>query len=312
MIEILAFIAGIALVLYCSPKVVTASSNLARTLGVAPIFIAIAILSIGTSLPEISNSIFSSIAGHGDINVADTISSCIAQITLVFGLCVFLSGKILKGRRKDLILLGGWLIVATIMGVSIIDKGEISRIDGFFLVISFFVLLFIVRKRAKKYLIPKDIDHAFKSKKKLYKKNFIINFAGVIIGSFVIVNSIIVISSKSGIPEFILTFLFWGFCTSLPEFIICLAALRRKEYQIVVGTLFGSNITELTLSLGLGPIIRPNILTKALVTSTGSYLVLITFLVVILFILREKIDKKTSLLFIALYFFSYYVLFASG
>jgi len=82
----LGLIAGIAILAYSSDKAVEHSVNIASRMGVSPLMIDLIIVSLGTDLPEIFNSIISSAIGHGNINVGDSFGSVLTQITLILGL----------------------------------------------------------------------------------------------------------------------------------------------------------------------------------------------------------------------------------
>lgn len=97
-------IGGIALLAYSSDKAVEHSIHIASGLGVSPLIIGLFIVSLGTDLPEILNSVISSGVGHGDINVGDSFGSVLAQMTLVLGL-VALAGKTIKVKKEEIVVL---------------------------------------------------------------------------------------------------------------------------------------------------------------------------------------------------------------
>ncbi|KKK42827.1 MAG: Inner membrane protein YrbG, partial [Candidatus Lokiarchaeum sp. GC14_75] len=82
-LAVLVLAAGLVLIIFSSTKAVRHSVILASALGVSPLIIGVTIVSIGTDLPEILNSIISSFLGHGDINVGDSVGSNLTQLTLV-------------------------------------------------------------------------------------------------------------------------------------------------------------------------------------------------------------------------------------
>ena len=85
-------IAGFGIMVYASHKIVHHVSMLAYGLSIPPFILGITLVSIGTDLPEIANSIMSSLAGEGDLNVGDSTGSIMTQITLVLGLLPFFAG----------------------------------------------------------------------------------------------------------------------------------------------------------------------------------------------------------------------------
>lgn len=99
-LTIFLLIGGIAAIIYCANVAVKNALILASALGVSNLVIGISLVSIGTDIPEIVNSIISCSLGHGDIDVGDSVGSDLAQLTLVFGLLPILCGTTIKIKRK--------------------------------------------------------------------------------------------------------------------------------------------------------------------------------------------------------------------
>ena len=123
-------VAGILLMTLSSDKAVEHSVILASALGISPLMIDFTLVSMGTDLPEIVNSIVSCALGHGDINAGDSIGSVLTQLTLIFGILTFF-GASFKVKRKEILVTGACLILALMLVVSIVEKGYISRINAF-------------------------------------------------------------------------------------------------------------------------------------------------------------------------------------
>jgi len=303
---IFALIVGIALLLFSSDKTIGSTQKLAKILGIPPLLMGILILAMGTSLPEIMTSITSSVAGHGDINIGDILGSCLSQITLILGLSVLLGGKV-KGSRRDVLLIGGCAIIASILAVFVAEKGIITRTNAIFLIGSYFIFLFISeRYTRKKYFSPPEKVKRDRGEELQLVLKIIIGLLFVLGSSWVVVSSIIEISTILEIPEYFISFFGLSLGTSLPELAICLAAIRKRNFELVIGNIMGSNMTDATLALGAGPLIAPNVFQEgSLVITTGIYMVIASAIVVGLFALRRKIDKKAALILIGLYLLSY-------
>lgn len=157
---VLGLIAGIALLAYSSDKAVEHSISIASRLGISPIMIGLLIVSLGTDLPEISNSIISSAIGHGDINVGDSFGSVLTQVTLILGL-VAIIGVTFKVKRDEVIVIGACEILALIAAVSIVEKGYISRMNAFFLVASWPLLMLIIKNIIKKITQYKTLTEGY-------------------------------------------------------------------------------------------------------------------------------------------------------
>jgi len=149
-LALLGLLGGGTLMIYNSDKAVKHSVNIASKLKVSPLFIGLVIVSLGTDLPEILSSVISWSIGYGDIAVGNAFGSILAQITLVLGLVSILYGKGFKVNKKEIVVVGACLLLSLIAAISVVEKGYISRTNGIFLVISWPLLMLIVKNVTKK------------------------------------------------------------------------------------------------------------------------------------------------------------------
>ncbi len=141
-IAIFMLIGGILLITYTNSVAVKHSAILASALGVSNLVIGVTLVSIGTDIPEIFNSIISCYLGHGDINVGDSVGSNLAQLTLVFGLLPIICG-VFKVDKKTFAIIGSCEVISLILIFFVVEKGHITRFDALFM-IGCFVLFTII------------------------------------------------------------------------------------------------------------------------------------------------------------------------
>ena len=301
-----AFLGGVALLAYSSDKAVRHSVSIASALRISPLMIGLIVVSLGTDLPEIVNSITSSAMGHGDINVGDSFGSVLVQITLVLGLVALLGGTF-RVKRNEVAVIGSCELLALIAAVSMVEKGYISRMNAIFLVASFPLLMLIVKNVVKKEYAMEQGD----SDPKLLRHFVIavIGYVGVAIGAYVVVNSVVALSAEAHIPEYLISFFVVAIGTSLPELAVDLTAVRRKQYEIAIGDAIGSCIVDAGLSIGIGPLIFPITVSARLAKTTGLYALLASIVVLLTLAIRQKLDRKAGVFFIILYGLSYSILF---
>jgi cation:H+ antiporter len=122
---------GVVILTFSSNKAVDHSIALACNWNVPPILIGLVLVSLGTDLPEILNSIISSSLGHGNINVGDSLGSAFTQLTLVLGI-IALYLKQFEVNRKEIFAIGATTLLALILSFFAIEDGYISRSNGFF------------------------------------------------------------------------------------------------------------------------------------------------------------------------------------
>ena len=301
-----AFLGGVALLAYSSDKAVRHSVSIASALRISPLMIGLIVVSLGTDLPEIVNSITSSAMGHGDINVGDSFGSVLVQITLVLGLVALLGGTF-RVKRNEIAVIGSCELLALIAAVSMVEKGYISRMNAIFLVASFPLLMLIVKNVVKKEYAMEQGD----SDPKLLRHFVIavIGYVGVAIGAYVVVNSVVALSAEAHIPEYLISFFVVAIGTSLPELAVDLTAVRRKQYEIAIGDAIGSCIVDAGLSIGIGPLFFPIAVSARLAETTGLYALFASIAVLLVLAVRQKLDRKAGVFFIILYGLSYPILF---
>jgi len=304
-IAIIALIVGIVILTFSSDKAVEHTVQVASEWGVSPLMIGLVLVSIGTDLPEIVNSIVSSSLGHGNINVGDSLGSAFTQISLVLGLLPFLA-RGFKVKRKDVVVIGACEVLALILAVSIVEKGNISQINGLFLVASWVILMLITRSLMTKKV--KEKEQVETSNDERHLRHFVIaglGFIGVAIGAYIVIESVITLSTAFNVSEYIISFFVVAIGTSLPELVVDTIAIRKKQYKLAIGDIIGSCTVDATLSIGIGPLFFPITVDGALASTTGLYAIFVSIIIISLLALREKVDRKIGVLFIVLYLFSY-------
>ncbi len=167
-LAVLVLAGGLTLIIFSSMKAVRHSVIIAAALGVSPLIIGVTIVSIGTDIPEILNSIISSFLGHGDINVGDSVGSNLTQLTLVFGLLPLITGVIYV-HRKDIIILGACEILSLIVIYTIVEKGYITRLNAILMVGSLGIYIWLIYNANKESILQRveriEKIEALKSKK---------------------------------------------------------------------------------------------------------------------------------------------------
>jgi len=300
-----ALILGIVLLTYSSGKAIEHSVKIASEWGFSPFMTGLILVSLGTDLPEIINSIVSSALGHGNINVGDSLGSALIQMTLVLGLLPFLAGKF-KVKRKEVLVIGACEVLALILAVSMAEKGYITRINALFLVASWGVFMLLTKSATAKK--TKEKQHMVARTDERHRRHFVIailGFIGVAIGAYVVIESVIALSAVFHISEYLISFFIMAIGTSLPELVVDLTAIRKKQYKLAIGDIIGSSIVDASFSIGIGPLIFPITISGELTTITGLYAIFGSIVVVLTLALREKVDKKAGALFIIVYALSY-------
>lgn len=254
-------ILGFIILIKGADYLIDSASKIATLLGVSPFIIGISIVAFGTSAPEAAVGVLSSLRDSNEIILGTIIGSSIANIALVIGtISIILPTKITKDiTRKELPIS---FVVQFILALMIIYNLELSRIDGAILITLFLVFLFYIsRASSRKISNQQDEIHC---NKKLSKSEFIkslilflIGITGLFIGGEIVVDNSIAIATKLGVSQTVIGLSIVALGTSLPELATSLLAIKKKESNIAIGNIIGSNIFNILLVLGLSSILLP-------------------------------------------------------
>ncbi len=308
-IAVAVFISAVVLLTFASDKAVEHSISIASAMRASPLIVGLLLVSIGTDLPEITNSIVSCASGHGDIDVGDSLGSALTQMTLILGLLPFFGGTF-KVKRKEIVIIGTCEMLALMLAVSIAEKGYITRINALFLVASWLIFMLLARGALAKSVEKKDDAVAPKDRRFFY--HFIVailGFVGVAVGAYALVQSVIVLSGVLKISEYLMSFFIVAIGTSLPEFVVDLTALRKKQYELAIGDIIGSSLVDASLSVGIGQLLFPTVISGELALITGLYALFGSFLVILALALTKRVDRKVGAFFIVIYLLSYTTLY---
>jgi cation:H+ antiporter len=259
LLQSLLFCAGIAALYFGAEWLVKGASRFAYFLNIKPIIIGLTIIAFGTSAPELVTGIISGIRNLNDIAIGNVIGSNIANVGLVLGVtAIILPLKVEMNllRREIPIIIGisGLLYLMC-------RNGILSRWEGGLLVVGIVVYTCYISRSAKKESKVIEEEFAdFISKKNTLSLDILFMFIGLttlIGGAHLLVNSAIYLARNFGISELVVGLSVVAVGTSLPELAISTVAAFRKESDICVGNVLGSNIYNILAVLGITAIIHP-------------------------------------------------------
>ncbi len=297
---------SIAMIIFSSNIAVKHSAALASSLGISSLIIGITLVSIGTDVSEIFNSIISCALGHGDIDVGDSVGSDLTQLTLVFGLLPILCGNFIV-KRKEFLIIGSCEILSLILIFTVVEKGYFTRLDALFMMLSFLFYTMVTYNVTKSDMLTKvDLmihkNHNDSTRRKIHFLIFaIIGFLGVTISSYFIVQSIIYLSNRFNVNEFVLSFFLLSIGTSLPELAVDITALRKKQYNLAIGDIIGSCIVDSTISIAIGQFLFPQAVSAQLAIPAILYTIFASLIVIIVVSKRRIMDRKSGILLILIY-----------
>lgn len=271
---VLGLVVGVAVAAASSRRAVGAALETSESLGISAGLVGLSIMAVGTDLPEIANSIIASLSGHGDLNVGDSTGSALTQITLILAVLMLAAGLRLDldhSESKVAVSTGLMTTAALVVLAVMLSDGTLGRADGIVLVSAWFVsLVWMARRNRGGDRAPRVPDD--RVGRAIARTLGWLSLVGV--AATVIVRSFLEITDALGVPEFLASSIVLALGTSLPELVVDWTAIRRGAAALAIGDLFGSSLVDATLSVGIGPIIRPTAvstqaMTGALVIAVG-------------------------------------------
>ncbi len=306
LLALVAVVGGLAAAIWASRIVVHRTVALIQGTSISPFVSGLVLLALGTDLPEIANSVASSLEGHGDINVGDSIGSAVTQSTLILGLLPLIGGMFLV-ERQGVISTGVATVIALGVGAVLMADGWLGRADALLLIAIWVVASYIAWRVSPQERIPPSSAEPAPS-----RRAGLLQLVGALVvvgvGATVAVNGFVSLAGSFGLPEYIVSFFLASIGTSLPELVVDTTALRHRQRQMAIGGLFGATLLDATASLGAGPLLAPTAVTADL-AMRGSILALVAVAIVTtLLVVRRRHDRRSAVALLALYAISFPVI----
>jgi cation:H+ antiporter len=300
------FVGGLAVALVASDRAVAYTRALAAALGAPPFIVGAVLVSLGTDLPELANSVAAHAQGEGDVNVGDSVGSTLTQYTLVLGLFPFVIRMIPIDRRQV-----GVVTVLTVCGLALttlfVADGWLGRWDGLALILAWAVFTVVVVKGVGGHQAD-DPPHVRQQRRLVQAGIVVLTLGFVGFGATVAVRALVRLAELAGVPEFVLAFFGASIGTSAPEIVVDITALVRGAPGIALGDALGSSLVDATLSIGTGPALFPAEVTPRFAVTGALYSLIAVAIVGIVLGGRRRHDRASGILLFALYAASYAVL----
>jgi cation:H+ antiporter len=302
------FLVGLGILIKSADVLVEGASSLARRLGISALVVGLTVVAFGTSAPELIVSMLASISGNVDIAVGNIVGSNIVNILLILGLSAAVYPlrvqKTTVWKEIPFALLAS--LVFFIMAHDALVSGHaasiVSRGDGLVLVGFFLVFLYYIATVAKQSM-SQDENVSSEEMSKVKSIVYVLGgVAGLVVGGKMILSSAITIASSFGVSESLIGLTIVAVGTSLPELATSIVAALKRQADIAVGNVVGSNIFNIFWIIGASAIIAPLPVNQVLITDMVVMVVAAVLLFLVLFVgKRHMIDRWQGILFIALY-----------
>jgi cation:H+ antiporter len=257
LLDLVQIFAGLTLLYYGGDYLVTGSVRLARVLKISPFIIGATIIAFGTSAPELAVAILASLQGTPELAMGNIIGSNIANIGLVLGLTTLIAPLSIKpGRFKRE---SPPLIMASLLIFGIAWNLNINRYEGLFMVCLLGLYVWRSFSHKEDFDAEQEDEVAlFADKGSSYQVILIIVGLGLLVGGAkLLVAGGVGIARDLGISEWFIGISIVAVGTSLPEIVSSVIAAKRGHGEMAIGNIFGSNIFNILMVLGLTATLHP-------------------------------------------------------
>ena len=254
---------GFALLIKGAGLLVEGASSIARRINVSDLVIGLTVVAFGTSTPELFVNLIASLKGNTDIAIGNVLGSNISNILLILGVSSLIYPLTVgKGTVWKEIPLG--LLAAVLLGVMANDRfidganvSALTRIDGLVFIAFFIIFLYYSFSIAKH--IEGTEEHV-PSKEHGWSKSLIMVFSGLVglsLGGKWIVDGAVHMARSLGMSESLVGLTIVAVGTSLPELATSATAAYKKNVEIAVGNVVGSNIFNIFFVVGISALVKP-------------------------------------------------------
>lgn len=283
--NILIIIFGFLILLVGSNFLVNSAVALSDMIKIPKMAVGLVIIALGTSMPEAAVSVLGALEGNYHIALGTVIGSSIFNILLIVGICAFMkpvpSSKELIERDYP------WLVSCIFVLLIILSNNYIGRLEGVVLMLMFITYM---------YMLTKDVTeqrekHSYKPELRI-TINLIIGTVMVIVGGRVVVASGADFARDMGIYQEVMGLTIMAIGASLPELVTAAISIRKKEFDLAVGNIVGSNIFNMSGIIGITSLITPMECKSSVIADIG--VMLVATLIMYFFAWHKKRTSRTE------------------
>ena len=261
LLSVIIIIAGFVLLIKGADWMVSGASALAKKFNVSDLVIGLTIVSFGTSAPELVVNSVASFQHHSDIVFGNVLGSNIANLFLILGITGLIYPITVQSNTvwKEIPISLFAVVILYVLSNNFLLQNEnvISRVDGLILLFlfgGFMVYIYLQMKIERSEVVESSLKEL--SNLKIWGL-IIIGITGLILGGKLVVDHAVKVAVALGVSEKIIGLTIVAIGTSLPELVTSVVAAYRKNSDIALGNIIGSNIFNIFLILSLSAFVHP-------------------------------------------------------
>ena len=309
---VIKLLAGFILLFFGGDWLVEGGVALARRFRISPLVIGMTIVAFGTSAPELLVSLISAIKGSAGIAIGNVVGSNIANIGLILGLTALICP--IETDNSKVIRHGSIMIAASLLLMVFALKSGITRIEGLTLIAGLILFTTISVRKGRTQPQEADIDsQEGKSMTVLAAIGLIVLSCGMLaFGADILVDGATTVASALGVSDKVIGLTIVALGTSLPELAASVAAAFKKQMDISIGNIIGSNIFNILCVLGVSTSIKPISLEFRDYANDFIWMLGFSVFIIIFTTMRKKkgrLGRTAGILFLLAYAFYAWSLF---
>jgi len=293
LMSIISLVSGFLLLIWSADAFTNNGAKIAKIFNISPLIIGLLIFGFGTSAPEMLVSGLAAFEGHPEMSIGNAFGSNIFNIALVLGITAI----ILPIKVKQDILKKEWvyLMIATLAAGWLLLDGYLSFMDGLILLVLLMLFLFYVFRESKK-----DYHHEFEevqAKPSRQEKGntwflLFISLVVLLTSARLVVWGGTKLAIEFGVTDLIIGLTVVALGTSLPELAVSISSAFKKQHEMVVGNIIGSNLFNTVGVLAIPGLILPFEIPKEVMSRDYPFMLVLT---VLLFITSYKFKKEGTI-----------------
>ena len=302
--EYILLVVGLVALVVGGEALVRGAVSIALKAKISPLVIGMTVVSFGTSAPELLVSLEAVLNGYPDVSVGAVIGSNISNLGLVLGITALIFPIVIS--RDSLRIDWPLMMFASILVFFFSMDNQISFYEGavFVLILGlfFFWLIYRSRRQGIQLAAVSEVEE-LNSHHPVWKDVlfFLIGIAGLYFGAEWLIDGVVVIAKSNGISEKLISVTVVAFGTSLPELVTSVMAAIRKETDISIGNLIGSNIFNIFAILGVTAIVQPLDVSESMNVFDLPFMLALSLLLLPLMYFGREIGRFKGVLLVAIY-----------
>lgn len=321
-IQVLILLVALVVLVWSADKFVFGASSLARNLGISPMIIGLTIVAMGSSAPEMMVAATASLQGNPNTAIGNAIGSNITNIALVLGITAILQPLTVSSStiKREIPL----ILAVTVLAYWMLADYNFSFTEGLILIIGFFayIITLLVITLRKSKTAPLDDPMILSAESEVPEPVstglsvlwLVVGMVLLPVSASYLINSAEFIAQSFGISDLVIGLTIVAIGTSLPELAASIASIVKKEDDLALGNIIGSNIFNILAVLSLTGLIAPGEIDKYAATRDAPFMLGVTLLLFVICFSRKRgsfrVTRLKGLLLLSV-FIAYQVLLFS-